>query len=537
MLSLYYGYFCKTGFHFGGIKTKDKVVNFQNYPAFLGKRSNLMIIDLKQTLYSLRITLFFLTKIITLRGKTLGIENREFLRSFFIYFFSKARHFYFHKKWLAGFLTNFRYFRSFVSMIQRRNTTPKLLEEYEDYFIGVVDLKTIPTFIVFTQTAENLAAHSEAARLGIPNVSFYDFFDNTSGITFPVPGEISNEDSVYFLGRLFYGSILMGNYKEIFFFFRKSLYFTKLNRERFLIRSDYYAVYDRYFGLKKKFLKKFYRPKFQIIVRKKKLKKKLIRTFLRRKKLAAQFYRKLVFLNKKNSILVNNFNSLEMIAKLNYYFPRKPFAFKLLNLLNRKNLKNLNFLTTVYLKFTKVNFKYLGKIKFFNRKHKFLKSRLKKNQLKDFPLDFKNLCSISSRLVALAFRKHQLKYQKVFFFSFNHRSNFENRFFRIKRFSKFIKIKAKKRKKRLGLKIKLLKRKRKKTRITILKYLVRFFMVRRFVLLNNGANPIKSKLNLKKFEAFGSRRLRIFLTKKYLIKKRLLFKINANTYKIRNKLR
>jgi len=129
-------------------------------------------------------------------------------------------------------LTNFRYFRAFVSMVQRRDTTPKLLEEYEDYFIGVTEMKIIPTFIVFTQTAENLAAHSEAARLGIPNISFYDFFDNTSGVTFPVPGEVSNEDSVYFLGRLFYGAILMGNYKEIFFFFRKNIYLTKLNREK-----------------------------------------------------------------------------------------------------------------------------------------------------------------------------------------------------------------------------------------------------------------------------------------------------------------
>lgn len=533
MLSLYYSYFCKTGFHFGGIKTKDKVVNFQNYPAFLGKRSNLMIVDLKQTLYSLRITLFFLTKIITLRGKVLGIENREFLRSFFIYFFSKSRHFYFHKKWLAGFLTNFRYFRSFVSIIQRRNATPKLLEEYEDYFVGVVDLKVIPTFIVFTQTGENLAAHSEAARLGIPNISFYDFFDNTSGITFPVPGEISNEDSVYFLGRLFYGSILMGNYKEIFFFFRKNLYFTKLNREKFLIRSNYYTIYDRYLGLKKKFLKKFYRPKFQIIVRKKKLKKKLVRTSLRRKKLAVQFYRKLALLNEKNPNLANNFNDLGMITKLNYYLARKPFAFKLLYLLNRKNLKNLNFLVIKYLNLNFLNFKYFGKIKFFNRKHKFLKLRLKKNQLNSFYLGFKNLCSISSKLVASEFQKHQLKYQKVFFFSFNHESNFENSFVPKKLFSKFIKLKAKKRKRRLSLRLKLLKRKRKKTRITILKYLVRFFMVRRFVLLNSGANSIKSKVSLKKFEAFGSRRLRIFLTKKYLMKKRLLYKINIRSIRLK----
>jgi small subunit ribosomal protein S2 len=292
MLSLYYNYFCKTGFHFGGIKTKDKNVNFQNYPAFLGKRSNLMIIDLKQTLYSLRVSLFFLTKIITLRGKTLGIENREFLRSFFIYFFSKSRHFFFHKKWLAGFLTNFRYFRAFVSMIQRKDATAKLLEEYEDYFLGVTDLKVIPTFIIFNETAENLAAHSEAARLGIPNISFYDFFDNTSGITFPVPGEVSNEDSVYFLGRLFYGAILMGNYKEIYFFFRKNLYFTKLNREKFLINSSYYVLNDRSIGLKKRFLRSFYRRKFKITVKKKKLKKKFVKFFLKRKKFLSQLYRR-----------------------------------------------------------------------------------------------------------------------------------------------------------------------------------------------------------------------------------------------------
>jgi ribosomal protein S2 len=534
MLSLYYSYFCKTGFHFGGIKTKDKVVNFQNYPAFLGKRSNLMIIDLKQTLYSLRISLFFLTKIITLRGKTLGIENREFLRSFFIYFFSKSRHFYFHKKWLAGFLTNFRYFRAFVSMIQRRDTTAKLLEEYEDYFIGVTDLKIIPTFIVFTQTSENLAAHSEAARLGIPNISFYDFFDNTSGATFPVPGEVSNEDSIYFLGRLFYGAILMGNYKEIFFFFRKNLYFTKLNREKFLVSSSYYTLHDRCLGLKKFFLRKFYRPKFQIIVRKKRLKKKLIRTFLRRKKLSSQFYRKLAnktLLNEKNSSLLVGFNNLGRVAKLNYYRARLPFALKLLFLLRRKNLNFLNFLAIKYLKFNLLNFKYFKKIKFLKktkfskRKRKFFKLRLKKTYSKRFHLESRNFSSASFKLIMSLFQKYQLKYEKAVFF-LSRGLDFENRFDSTKRFSKFVKIKKKKRKLKL-------KRKRKKTKVTILKYLIRFFIFRRFVLLNSAASPIKSKLSLKKFESFGSRRLRTFLTKKYLIKKRLLYKINTNTYRLK----
>jgi len=79
MLSFYYSFFSRTGFHFGGLKSKDKDINFQNYPVFLGKRSNLMVIDLKHTFYSLRISLFFLIKIITLRGKILGIETREFV--------------------------------------------------------------------------------------------------------------------------------------------------------------------------------------------------------------------------------------------------------------------------------------------------------------------------------------------------------------------------------------------------------------------------------------------------------------------------
>jgi small subunit ribosomal protein S2 len=539
MLSLYYNYFCKTGFHFGGIKTKDKRVNFQNYPAFLGKRSNLMVIDLKQTLYSLRVSLFFLTKIITLRGKTLGIENREFLRSFFIYFFSKSRHFYFHKKWLAGFLTNFRYFRAFVGMVQRRDAAAKLLEEYEDYFTGVTDLKIIPTFIVFTQTSENLAAHSEAARLGIPNISFYDFFDDTSGITFPVPGEVSSEDSVYFLGRLFYGAILMGSYKEIFFFFRKNLYFNKLNREKFLTRASYYILGDRYLGLKKKFLRKFYRPKFQIAVRKKKLKKKLIRIFLRRKKISSQFYRSLankIFLREKNSNLAAGFNNLRRLAKLNYYPARFPFALKLLLLFRRRSLKNLNFLSIEYLKVKFPNFKYSKKMKFFKNikfvgsKRKFKNLRLKKTHLKRFGFGFKSLYSTSFKLISSLFQKHQLKYEKAFFL-LGKRLSFENRIVGgTMRFSKFIKVKKKKRKLKLKLK---LKRKRRKTKLTILKYLIRFFIYRRFVVLNSALSPIRSKLSLKKFEHFGSRRLRTFLTKKYLIKKRLLHKINANIYRLK----
>jgi len=182
-----------------------------------------------------------------------------------MFFFSKVRQSFFYKKWLSGFLTNFRYFKRFAKLIESKKATSKLIEEYEGYFLGVKNLRRPPAFIIFTETNENLVAHSEAARLAIPNVSFYDFFDNTSGITFPVPGSVSNDDSVYFLSRVFYGSVLIGNYKEIYFFFRKNLYFTKLNREKFLNNSSFYKLrYDEGWGLKKNFLKKVYRSKLKL---------------------------------------------------------------------------------------------------------------------------------------------------------------------------------------------------------------------------------------------------------------------------------
>lgn len=149
MISLYYNFLCRTGTHFGGLKGKGKEVNYYYYQFFFGKRSNLMILDLKSTVYSLRVSLFFLIKVLILRGKILGVEKREFLCGCFIFFFSKAKQFFFDKKWLPGFFTNFRYFVSFKEKLKKKLFPEEVLDEYKNYFFGVTNMKKLPNIVFF----------------------------------------------------------------------------------------------------------------------------------------------------------------------------------------------------------------------------------------------------------------------------------------------------------------------------------------------------------------------------------------------------
>jgi hypothetical protein len=206
---------------------------------------------------------------------------------------------------------------------------------------------------------------------------------------------------------------------------------------------------------------------------------------------------------------------------LNSYLILFPTDLKLLFLINKKNL---NFLNLTYLKFNPLNFKYVKQTKVFksNRKLKGLIRLRLKNQLNRTNLEFKKFCFSSSKLIDSSFQFYRLKYKKAFFFLY-YRLNFENRFVlkqnKTKRFSKFIKTKRKKRK--------LKRRKGKKNKSTILKYLIRFFIFRRSALLNNGTSLVRSSVGLKRFEAFGSRRLRTVLLRKYLIKKYLSHRIKS----------
>lgn len=90
--------------------------------------------------------------------------------------------------------------------------------------------------------------------MGLPVISFVDFFTKDSTIPFSIPGSVDDFDSIFFNCRILYNSTIFARYKEVYFFFKKALRLRYLDRKAFLKNQIFYFF--------KSFNKKNYSKKF-----------------------------------------------------------------------------------------------------------------------------------------------------------------------------------------------------------------------------------------------------------------------------------
>ena len=202
-------------FHVG-----SKINNFEklNYHFVFGKRHKNFVVNLQFTLFNLRSCLFFLTNLVSRRGKVLFLDCAPSNRNLIAFFAKTSRQYFSNHKWISGTLTNFKYFY------------PAVFEGASQHFnlsgkgsFGFRFLHRIPNVVCFLDVSANIPAVTEVIRLGIPSISIVNTGLPIAGITFPIFANSFSIDSFTILLSLLRSSILNGYRFEIYKFFRDSV--------------------------------------------------------------------------------------------------------------------------------------------------------------------------------------------------------------------------------------------------------------------------------------------------------------------------
>jgi ribosomal protein S2 len=239
-------FFYKTGMYLGGNKSINTELNLFNLVFFLGKRKSFFIINYQHFIYNIRICLFFLYRLISLRGKILAFDDRFYIRRCLIFFFNRANQNYVIKHWIGGTLTNFKNFQIFFLQITKGLLSVKKYYDLFIYYYGLKNMQQMPSLVILTNPNEENVAFQETFRLAIPVVSLVDInTKNTFGITFPIPSSTTNKKSLFIFYSILGDSLMYGFLKPVSYFF--NLFIKRLKKIRqniFLDQKIYQITYN-----------------------------------------------------------------------------------------------------------------------------------------------------------------------------------------------------------------------------------------------------------------------------------------------------
>lgn len=203
-------------FHVGdSLNTFDSL----NYHFVFGRRHENYIINLQFTLFNLKSSLFFLTNLISRRGKVLFVDGHN-SRNLVAFYARTARQFFCNHKWIAGTLTNFKHFYTAIYDGESRHFyfSPK-----SGFGRGFRYMHRPPNAVCILDLPINFPALLESVRMGIPSIALVNTSTSISGITFPIFSNTSSIDTGNLFLSLLRSAILNGYRFEIYRFFRESL--------------------------------------------------------------------------------------------------------------------------------------------------------------------------------------------------------------------------------------------------------------------------------------------------------------------------
>src|SRR5258708_32486617 len=97
----------ESDFHLGSKLSRFDKLNFSYV---FSRRFDVIILNLSYSLYNLRLAVYFLSVIVSRRGKILFFDSHESTRNFVHFIGTTSRQYYINRKWIAGLLTNFKNF-------------------------------------------------------------------------------------------------------------------------------------------------------------------------------------------------------------------------------------------------------------------------------------------------------------------------------------------------------------------------------------------------------------------------------------------
>ena len=206
----------ESDFHLGSrFNQFDKL----NFSYVFARRFKFSVINLAYSLYNLKLATYFISVVVSRRGKVLFYDGGcEAMRHFVRFIGLTAKQYSVSQKWIAGLLTNFKEFYPAVfTGVSRHFCFPKF------NFGGMQYIHRPPNVFCSLNIDKGSASFLENFRLGIPTAALVNSGDSVSGVTFPI---FSNNTSPYTHMTFFsiLRSAILNGYKcEIYKFYRRVL--------------------------------------------------------------------------------------------------------------------------------------------------------------------------------------------------------------------------------------------------------------------------------------------------------------------------
>jgi small subunit ribosomal protein S2 len=222
----------ESDFHLGSKLSRFEKLNFKYV---FSKRFDVLIVDLTYSLYNLRLAIFFLSVVVSRRGKILFFDNHESTQNFVRFIGVTSKQYYISRKWIAGLLTNFKNFYPAVFSGMSRH-----FRFSESRYAGMRFIHRPPNVTCLLNIDRGSSAFLENFRLAIPTIALVNLDNHVSGVTFPI---YSNNNSIYTHYTFFSvlrSAVLNGYRDEIYKFYRRSIKRRLLIRYKSLISNSYF---------------------------------------------------------------------------------------------------------------------------------------------------------------------------------------------------------------------------------------------------------------------------------------------------------
>ncbi len=233
----------KSGVHFGHLTRRW---NPKMKPYIFMERNGIHIIDLQKTMQNLEKAYNALKEIAATGDPILfvGTKNqaKEILQSEAI----RCEMPYIVERWLGGTLTNFSTIKKSIRHLENLEkmnldgTIEKLtkkerlhidreIEKMKKVFIGIQDMKKIPSAIFIVDIKKEEIAVKEARKLNIPIFALVDTNCDPDLIDYPIPGNDDSTKSVTIISKIVADAILEG---------RESIQAKALEEEEMAVKKE-----------------------------------------------------------------------------------------------------------------------------------------------------------------------------------------------------------------------------------------------------------------------------------------------------------
>ena len=218
----------EAGVHFGH---QARRWNPKMGPYIFGKRNNIHIIDLQQSVPMLHHALKAVSDTVSGGGRVLFVGTKRQASEVVADTAKQCAQFYVNHRWLGGMLTNWKTVSESIKRLREAEETLssddmgltkkevlKLTRERDKLELalgGIKDMGGLPNIIVVIDTNKEELAVKEANKLGIPVVAILDSNSDPDGIDFPIPGNDDALRAINLYCDLFKQAVLNGISQEM----------------------------------------------------------------------------------------------------------------------------------------------------------------------------------------------------------------------------------------------------------------------------------------------------------------------------------